>query len=385
MYKCETIHPQNKHWSYRVLESWIYTRHYFFCPCVLLFSNKKNTTKSLPDWTSQAIHKKHRAGLDVILSQWSLRYRDGKGFDGSLGRRLWKAAGTMGEFVKLPRLIHERVMVVSCHICHLNFLGFLEKLKYVYICTLCCEWFSWTYVPRDFSKFLYMKSITNSIFHVRKKIIGTYLYTGALVIPLTTGLEKWDSMVDGIESAVEEWLMSNYLKPICPLFLVQKKVFSNQNKGHLGSTNYIKINVQPYLKKQLMLPFGDFFCGFRCISLWKSSNLSNDQVEAAGILWWSTMIGNHNYNSRLKMSNSNAMSIRTWGFLVLHETSNRTYFWTQWSLMPEVASRFLQETAGIFKIGIFVNCPWGLICLVRAGNRSKQFQVEVWRNNYTQV
>ena len=23
-----------------------------------------------------------------------------------------------------------------------------------------------------------------------------------------------------------------YLEPICPLFLVQKKVFSNQNKGH---------------------------------------------------------------------------------------------------------------------------------------------------------
>ena len=26
-----------------------------------------------------------------------------------------------------------------------------------------------------------------------------------------------------------------YLEPICPLFLVQKKVFSNQNNGHLGS------------------------------------------------------------------------------------------------------------------------------------------------------
>ena len=26
-----------------------------------------------------------------------------------------------------------------------------------------------------------------------------------------------------------------YLEPICPLFLVQKNVFSNQNKGHLGS------------------------------------------------------------------------------------------------------------------------------------------------------
>ena len=26
-----------------------------------------------------------------------------------------------------------------------------------------------------------------------------------------------------------------YQEPICPLFLVQKKVFSNQNKGHLGS------------------------------------------------------------------------------------------------------------------------------------------------------
>ena len=31
-----------------------------------------------------------------------------------------------------------------------------------------------------------------------------------------------------------------YLEPICPLFCLQNKVFSNQNKGHLGS-RYIYI------------------------------------------------------------------------------------------------------------------------------------------------
>lgn len=196
MYKCETIHSQNKHWCYRVFEPWIYKRHSFFCTCFFLcfafFKQKKHheqqqafsPPKLLPEWTSQAIHEKHRAGLDVILSQWSLRYRDGKGFDGSVGRRLWKAPasgkrakGPLGEFVKLPRLIHERVMVVSCHICPLNFLGFWKNQS---MYTLFCEWFFWNYSMflMSFFKVLYIykEYITYSFFTCEEKIIGTKIH-----------------------------------------------------------------------------------------------------------------------------------------------------------------------------------------------------------------
>ena len=39
-----------------------------------------------------------------------------------------------------------------------------------------------------------------------------------------------------------------YLKPICPLFCLQKKVFSNQNKGRLGSM-YLLIDPMKNIKK----------------------------------------------------------------------------------------------------------------------------------------
>lgn len=196
MYKCETIHSQNKHWCYRVFEPWIYKRHSFFCTCFFLcfafFKQKKHheqqqafsPPKLLPEWTSQAIHEKHRAGLDVILSQWSLRYRDGKGFDGSVGRRLWKARasgkrakGPLGEFVKLPRLIHERVMVVSCHIFVLWIFLDSGKIKVCILCfvndfleiTVCSSWV--------FSKFcIYKEYITYSFFTCEEKIIGTKIH-----------------------------------------------------------------------------------------------------------------------------------------------------------------------------------------------------------------
>ena len=36
-------------------------------------------------------------------------------------------------------------------------------------------------------------------------------------------------------SRVHDVFHGIYLEPICPLFCLQKKVFSNPNKGHLGS------------------------------------------------------------------------------------------------------------------------------------------------------
>ena len=45
-----------------------------------------------------------------------------------------------------------------------------------------------------------------------------------------------------------------YLEPICPLFLVQKNVFSNQNKGHLGSRRiYIFFFILPMKSKSTKL------------------------------------------------------------------------------------------------------------------------------------
>ena len=50
------------------------------------------------------------------------------------------------------------------------------------------------------------------------------------------------------------WYIYIYLEPICPLFCLQKKVFSNQNKGHLGS-RCIYINILWVLLCSTFIPF----------------------------------------------------------------------------------------------------------------------------------